>query len=461
MNGGAVLDGTAQGPDAATERLPAKLLFMLFLIYLLGFLDRQIVNIIAEPMKRDLALADWQLGALSGLAFAMLYSLLGIPVARLSDRGNRRVIISAALFVWSAFTALCGLSQNFIQILLCRIGVGMGEAGCSPPAQSLIADSTTPANRSRAFSIYSMAVPFGALLGMAIGGIVSDALGWRMAFLMVGLPGVALAAISIVQLPEPRANRAAAPAAGEEETVPGLGEVFATLTDRKAFWWLAIGAALCTFVGFGQQAFFASFFLRNHGPQLAVLADAAGMGQLGFLGVALGLVLGFAGALGTYVGGVIANRLDRRFAGAGVLVPALATLLAVPCYVVTFLLPDAIWLLAALIIPTILKNMWFGPVFAATQSLVPARSRATATAIFMLVLNLVGMGLGPMLLGALSDALAGTFGVANGLRMALIACTFVCIPSAICFMRAYAIMGADRRREAASRPDLCGKTVGG
>lgn len=203
---------------------------------------------------------------------------------------------------------------------------------------------------------------------------------------------------------------------------------------------MSIGAALSTFVGYGQQAFFASFFLRNHGAQVDALAQSLGMGRLGFLGVSIGLLLGVAGGLGTYVGGVLANRLDLRFPGAGVLVPAISTILAVPFYILAFILPDVRWVLLALALPTVFKNMWFGPVFAATQNMVAVRSRATATAILMLILNLVCMGMGPLLLGTLSDGLARGFGPAEGLRMALIACTLVCLPSAFCLWRGYGAM---------------------
>lgn len=427
---------SASGPvdsAAPSQGYRRYVLCLLLVVYALSFLDRQIVNILAEPIKRDLHLADWQMGAMTGLAFALLYTTLGVPLARLSDRGNRSWIISGSLLVWSGFTVLCGLSTSFIHLLLARVGVGVGEAGCSPPAQSLIAEMTPREQRGKALGFYSMGVPIGSLLGMLAGGLLAQHYGWRIAFLTVGAPGVLLAVISFFTLKDPRQKRPA-PAKGD---IPTLAETARELVTKKSFWWLAIGTALTSFVGYAHQSFLGSFFLRNHADGLADLVALTGaQGSLAFLGIVLGLILGIFGAVGTWFGGVWADRLGSKDARGYTLVPAIGTLIACPLYAVAFMHPSAAVALVVLIIPTIFKNLWFGPVFAAVQGLVHTRSRSMATAILLLILNAGGLGLGPLCLGLLSDALATSLGEAAGLRWAMISINIVGIGSALAFWQA-------------------------
>lgn len=427
---------SASGPvdsAAPSQGYRRYVLCLLLVVYALSFLDRQIVNILAEPIKRDLHLADWQMGAMTGLAFALLYTTLGVPLARLSDRGNRSWIISGSLLVWSGFTVLCGLSTSFIHLLLARVGVGVGEAGCSPPAQSLIAEMTPREQRGKALGFYSMGVPIGSLLGMLAGGLLAQHYGWRIAFLTVGAPGVLLAVISFFTLKDPRQKRPA-PAKGD---IPTLAETARELVTKKSFWWLAIGTALTSFVGYAHQSFLGSFFLRNHADGLADLVALTGaQGSLAFLGIVLGLILGIFGAVGTWFGGVWADRLGSKDARGYALVPAIGTLIACPLYAIAFMHPSAAVALVVLIIPTIFKNLWFGPVFAAVQGLVHSRSRSMATAILLLILNAGGLGLGPLCLGLLSDALATSLGEAAGLRWAMISINIVGIGSALAFWQA-------------------------
>ncbi|NBB15881.1 MFS transporter [Caulobacter sp. SLTY] len=397
-------------------------LTVLLVIYTLNFLDRQIINILAEPIKQELGLADWQMGAMTGLAFAAIYTFLGIPMARFSDRWNRVWIVSAALATWSAFTVLCGLAQNFTQMLLARFGVGVGEAGCTPPAQSLITEITPKTERARALAFYSLGVPIGSLLGMVIGGVVADHWGWRTAFFIVGLPGILLALLTVLTVKDPRGKAmvAAAQAASPRQT---FKEVLGVLGRKKSFWYLGSGAGLISLVGYAHQSFYGSFFLRNHKAEITELATGMGFsGPIGLIGLSLGLILGVSGALGTVLGG----RLGDHFAAKGqgeagyMTAPAIATILAMPILAFVFLTPTAVAALALLAVPTVLKGLWYGPVYASVQGLVADRSRATATAMLLLLINLIGLGTGPLIAGILSDLYALALGPAEGLRWAMV-----------------------------------------
>lgn len=421
------------GSAAPPVKLPRYLIAIMFLTYALSYLDRQIVNIVAEHIKRDLGLADWQVGAMSGLAFALLYTTIGLPIARLAERKNRAKIIAVSLVVWSGCTALFGLGRNFAEIFLARLGVGMGEAGGVPPATSLISDSTPKSHQSRALAFYNLGVPLGALLGMVIGGFVVDLWGWRTAFLLVGLPGIPLAALIYFTIGDPRD---AVPKADRRSTdVPSLKAVFASLRGKPAFWWIVAGSSLTTFVGYGQQAFFASFFLRNHGGELDRLAGLFGMSKsTGLLGVALGLGLGIGGALGSYVGGQFGDRWKSP--NAYVYVPAIGSLLAFPLYAAVLLAPSTLVALLLIGVPTFMKSLWYGPTYAALNNMSHARSRATVIAIFLFIINAVGLGLGPVAIGMVSDFLGLTMGTGDGLRWALIMASFVSVLSALCFFQA-------------------------
>ncbi|MCH8685603.1 spinster family MFS transporter [Pedomonas mirosovicensis] len=303
------------GRDAFSPSYRAYALWLLLFIYTLNFLDRTIINILAEPIKNELGLRDWQIGMMSGLAFALFYTVLGIPIARLAERRNRPLIIAASLAVWSGFSALCGLAQGFGQLVLARIGVGIGEAGCTPAAHSLIAETTPREKRASSLAFYSLGIPLGSLAGMAFGGFVADAFGWRMAFVLAGAPGLLLALVAALSLREPRKYQAALTDAPGQDAI-SFRAAMAELAGKRSFWWMAMGAALTAFLSYGNGAFLGSFFFRVHGPQLAELAEglarAAGvsLGPAGVLGPALGLLIGVAGGLGTYMGG--ASPTGRR-----------------------------------------------------------------------------------------------------------------------------------------------------
>lgn len=430
----AQVEGEADEAAAATPGYRRYVMGVLLLIYTLNFLDRQVVNILAEPIKRDLGLADWQLGALTGLSFAVLYSTLGLPIARYAERGHRPRIIAGAVLVWSAFTVLCGFAASFVQLLLARVGVGVGEAGCTPPAHSLIMDYTPRAERASAMAFYALGTPLGGLLGMALGGLVADAWGWRAAFVVAGAPGIVAAVIAATTLREPRAlqprpSRAAGPT---------FAEAVRELAAKRTFWLIAFGGAAQGFIVYGQTSFTAVFFFRNHAAALAGMADAAGLGPSGFLGLALGLSGALAGIAGAVLGGRLSDRFAVRDLRAFAILPAIFAAAAVPFFIAAMLSPSAIVAILLLAVPTGLTSAWFGPVYASIQGLVQPHTRATAAAVFLFVVNLIGLGLGPMALGALSDALAGPagLGAGEGLRWALIAVSLATIFSVALFLLA-------------------------
>jgi MFS family permease len=398
---------------------------LLLVIYILNFLDRQVINILAEPIKNELGLLDWQIGAMSGFAFAIFYTLLGLPIARLAEHGHRPHIISAALALWSGFTVLSGLAQNFVQLVLARIGVGIGEAGCTPPAHSLITDYTPKEKRASALAFYSMGTPLGGLLGFALGGVIADAYGWRAAFLICGAPGLALAIIAALTLVEPRvrglASELKARRAAMAQGTP-FRDAVSALMRKRTFWLVAFAAATKAFIGYGHVPFTASFFYRNHTEEIGQLAASFGLGPSGFLGLALGLVVGLAGTLGAFLGGHIADRYGGRDLRAYASVPAVAALVTIPVYIFAVTAPWAGVAILTLSINGVLGTLWYGPVYATAQSIVPPHMRATASAILLFVINLIGLGLGPLAVGALSDVLAihAGLGEAEGVRWALI-----------------------------------------
>jgi MFS family permease len=412
-------------------------LWVLLLIYVLNFLDRQIVTILAEPIKQELGLKDWQLGMMTGLAFAVFYTILGIPIARYAERGNRPFIIAAAVAAWSLFTVLCGFAQSFWQLVLARIGVGIGEAGCTPPAHSLISDYVPREKRASALAFYSLGTPVGSLLGMALGGLIADAWGWRTAFFVAGAPGVLMAIVAATTLIEPR-TRLGADFAAKQKVGPSFSEALAEIRGKRTFWLIAWGVSIKAFIGYGSAVFIAPFFFRNHGAELTEIAARYGLGLAGFLGVVLGVVVGVTGAIGIWLGGQLADRYGARDLRHYMGIPAISTLLGIPVYLTALAVESAmlaIWLMA---IPPILNGLWYGPAYAAIQGLVRPETRATATAILLFIVNLVGLGMGPLVVGAVSDLLAGPFGLgpAQGVRWSLTFFTLFGVVASVLFWKA-------------------------
>lgn len=395
-------------------------LWVLLIIYILNFLDRQIVTILAEPIKQELGLKDWQLGMMTGLAFAIFYTVLGIPIARYAERGNRPMIISAAVAAWSLFTMLCGFAQSFWQLVLARVGVGIGEAGCTPPAHSLISDYVEREKRASALAFYSLGTPIGALLGMALGGLIADAWGWRTAFLVAGAPGLLMAVVAATTLVEPR-KRLSADLAARQKAGPSFREALAEIRGKRTFWLIAFGVSIKAFIGYGSGVFIAPFFFRNHGAELTQIAAGYGLGLAGFLGLTLGIVVGLTGAVGIWAGGQLADRYGAKDLRHYMGIPAVSTLLGIPVYITALFVESAVLALVLMAIPPILNGLWYGPAYAAIQGLVRPETRATATAILLFIVNLIGLGMGPLVVGAVSDLLSGPFrlGPAEGVRWSL------------------------------------------
>jgi predicted MFS family arabinose efflux permease len=404
-------------------------LIVLALIYMSSHIDRSIVGILAQPIKEELGLSDSQIGFLGGFAFAIFYATLGIPLALLADRTNRRNIIVAAVTMWSAMTVACGFASNYLQLVLARIGVGVGEAGSSPQSHSMIADMYAPHERSRAMAIYTLGVPVGVMMGFMIGGYVSTYWGWRAAFFVAGAPGLLLGLLLWFTVREPQRGLAdgLAPSARKKqslaEVMRGLGEAFVFIWRSKACRHVVIGLTLTSFVGYGGTIWVAPFLERTHDIPRASL------------GVILGPIGGAFGILGTFLGGYLADRMSRRDLRWNTWVMGLAKFAAAPLVLAFYLTDDfniAIWIyLPALVFGA----FYLGPSFATVQSVAPVAIRATAAAITLFILNFIALGFGPLFVGALSDALLATYGK-DSLRYALMMTSFINIWAGIHFMLA-------------------------
>ncbi|WP_337186445.1 MFS transporter [Phenylobacterium sp.] len=405
-------------------------LAVLFLINVVNYTDRQILSILMEPIRQDLGLNDTQLGLLSGLAFALFYAVMGIPIARAADRFSRRNIIALSLFAWSGLTALCGFAQSFGQLMLARIGVAVGEAGSAPPSHSILADLFPHGRRSTALAVLSAGAPLGVLFGLAIGGIVNELFNWRVAFIVAGAPGLVLMVVLLLFVREPAregAGEASAEAArGAASTLSVLGRLWAIPSFRA----LSYAAALQAFTAYGVTQWAPTFFIRTFG---------VGTAQLG---LSLGLMGGLAAAVGTIVFGNLADRLGRRDPRWFAWLPALTVALCVPFNAAVFFAPSFPLALAALVIPSLLSNAFAAPTYATIQSIVPPQMRSTASAFLLLIMSVIGMGLGPQAIGLLSDAFKATAG-ADSLRWAMTALLVVQAAAAWRFLAAARNLGTD------------------
>jgi MFS family permease len=386
---------------------------VLVVVYVFNFIDRQILAILAPAIKDELLLSDTQIGALSGVAFGIFYATLGIPIARLADRYSRVSIISICLSIWSLMTAFSGLATNFIQLLIARIGVGIGEAGGSPPSHSLLADYFAPGKRATALGIYALGIPVGILFGNLAGGWIGEIFGWRQAFFLVGIPGIILAIILKLTVKEPpRGYSEEKPA--DTSTVP-FRTVLKTMWGYKSFKYISLGAGTQAFVGYGAIAWMPSFLVRAHDL------------SIGEVGTALGLIIGFFGGIGTLLSGVIGDKLGAKNVKYYMLVPAYGFLIAVPAGAAVFLVDELYLVLAIYTIPVFLINLYTGPTFAMTQSLAPLAMRAAASALLLFIINIIGLVFGPTTVGIISDLLQSSMQMndVESLQMALLACNFV------------------------------------
>ncbi len=424
----------APADDAPSAGYRAYVLFALIIVYTFNFIDRQIMGILSIPIQAELQVSDTQMSLMRGVAFALFYSTLGVPVAWLADRTNRVWIITIALTAWSGMTAVCGVAQNAWQLFLARMGVGVGEAGGVSPAYSIVSDYFPPHQRARALAIYSFGVPIGSAVGIIFGGVIAAAIDWRAAFIIIGIAGVLFAPIFRLTVREPRRGRFDGAHANVKPA--SISEVVETLLQKRSFWFLCVGAACSSMMGYGLFAWMPAFLFRSFPEALPAFftwlpefltpraganvspEDAAVRVLTLYAAYFYGAVVFVGGVIGIYVGGVLADKLGAKDRAAYARLPAIGFLAVAPLFIAGVLSPSLSLTFFALLIPTALGLAWLGPVLSAFQHIVPPNMRATASAVFLLINNLIGIALGDLILGLLSDGLRAVFGD-ESLRYAL------------------------------------------
>ncbi len=401
-------------PDRIVERVPAYhwfVLFILTLVSVLNFVDRQVLYILIEPIRKDLQISDTQIGLLTGVSFAMVYAVAGLWIARVADRGRRNLVIAGAVIVWSAATAIGGLAQNYWQLAASRLGVAAGESGSTPAAHSLITDLFPPSRRAFAVALFATGTPIGVMVGYVGGGWFANHFSWRVALMCVGLPGIAIGLVAGLAIREPRARSAAA--------APSAKGAAWALLRLPTYRHMMAAASFYSASAYGLSAFQPSFLIRIHGFS----TEQAGL--------ALGLIHGLCGATGTLLGGYLADRLGKRDVRWRQWVPAIGALLSAPFTLAALLVGNGT--LAAILMagPTIGGLLYVAPTFSLAQSIAPAWARATASALLLFAIGLVGQSCGPLFIGLLSDGFAA-YGT-NGLRIALFIVPLLQLGSALHF----------------------------
>jgi MFS family permease len=390
--GGPIRDGQRQSSHCWL------MLAILLLAYIFNFIDRQIIGVLAVPIKTDLALSDSRLGLMGGIAFALFYSGLAIPIAWLADRKSRVNIIAVSVGLWSLFTAACGFAQNFWQLFLARMGVGIGEAGGVAPSYALVSDYFPPARRARALAFFSLGIPIGSALGVFFGGWIASHLDWRSAFIIVGLAGLPAALMVKLGIREPVRGGFDTADGKASEAAPPLLSVAAALARTPSFWLLSFGAASGSILGYGLIFWLPSFFSRSF--HLSLIEVSWFYGSIVLIG----------GVAGTWLGGWLGDRTGPDNPATYALVPAICFLIAAPVFAFGLFAPSLTvgWILFA--IGQMLALAWLGPVIAAVQHIVPPNMRATASASFLFINNLIGIGFGIFFLGFMSDSMKAAHG---------------------------------------------------
>ena len=400
----------AEGPGRYSENWYRwYVLFMLTGLYTFNFVDRQLLVILQEPIKADMGLTDTQLGLLSGFAFAVIYVVVGIPIARFADKGNRRNIVTVALVVWSGMTAISGFAQNYLQLLLARIGVAVGEAGGSPPSHSIISDIFKKEERATALSVYSTGINFGSLIGLLAGGWIAQYMDWRYAFFAVGIPGIFYAIVLRLTVREPPRGFAEKITASKDG--PSVWEVAKVLLSRPTFRHMALASGLHAFIGYGAANFAPSFYVRVHGMEI---------GPIGTWLAAAGIT----GAIGTFLGGYLTDKLMLRDNRWYLWVPAISTIITLPIYMIIYNTGNVYLALTLQFVTALTFSMYLAPNLALAHSLVGLRMRAMSSAVLFFVLNIIGMGIGPVAVGWVSDQLQPTFGN-ESIRYSLMSIVFI------------------------------------
>lgn len=421
--------------DAAAKSARTLALTLLLIVYISNYADRQILNVLAVQIMADLHISKTAFGFLSGLAFALFYATLGIPIAMLADRISRKWILVVSLAIWSVMTTSCGLAVTFWQLAIARIGVGVGEAGGSPPSHSMISDLFPAARRGTALAVYSLGVPLGIFVGNLVGGQVGGAWGWRAAFYVLGIPGLLLAIYVAFAFREPVRGQADG-GIKTGEKAPSLVEVARFMWSQKSLVHTIIGATLITAVGYGGVTWTAAFLQYSHGLDLKTVAN--------YLALQTGIVAG----LGTFFGGYLADVLAKRHIGWSAWVVTAAVLAAVPFSVVAYLSNDTttvLWILTPVIL---VGGVYLAPTFALVQNLVGVRMRATAAALLLFIINLIGLGAGPLIVGALADLLEPAF-AKDSVRYALFIFSSLSLWGAWHYWAAPRTLQADLERAAA------------
>ncbi len=422
---------SAAGPAAATVRPVTAYSYVvagvLAVVYTFNFLDRQFLSVLQEQVKADLHLSDTQLGLLTGLAFALFYTVCGVPIAALADRSNRVRVVSVAAATWSLFTIACGLAGGFPALLAARVGVAVGEAGGSPPSYSILSDYFPREKRAGALALYALGVPLGQMFGAMAGGVIGAAFGWRVAFYALGVTGLVLTPLIPLLVKEPvrgAFDPAPGPVVAAREPAPSMFSSITLFVRSPALLLTALASGLTAFVGYGMLIWNVSFLLRVKGMPPVQVA------------VAYALVTGLMNVAGTALSGAVVDRLARRGAAWYALAPGIWILCSAPFLWGAALAPSWPVALAFLAGPALLNNTYLAPALAVVQNGVPARSRGTAGALLLFVLNLVGLGGGPLFVGMVSDALKPHYGAAEALKLALLCLTPVFILAFLCQLAA-------------------------
>lgn len=409
-------------PTVISDRQRSYTLFILVLVFTSSHVDRQIMGILGQPIKESLMISDTQLGLLSGIVFAVFYATLGMPMAMWADRHNRRNLITFSVFTWSFMTALCGAASNFWQLLLLRIGVGVGEAGSNPPSHSMIADLYPPDRRATAMAIFGTGINWGILIGFLVGGWINEWYGWRTAFVVVGVPGLLIAALVRFTVTEP--PRGHSEQLEAIEPPPPFLEVAKFMWNHSVIRNIVIGGTLIAFTGYASVIWVPTYLNRIHGM---------GTGEIGSY---LALLIGVGGALGIYLGGRCADFMALRRGPQWLpWVVAIANIISIPFLYYAFLAQTPSAALWAYAIPAALGTVYVAPGFALIQNETPIHMRSVAAAINLFVLNIIGLGLGPFAVGFLSDQFEPQYGQ-DGLRYALMATLVVVVWGILHYYRA-------------------------
>jgi predicted MFS family arabinose efflux permease len=403
--------------EIITDRQKNYTLFVLVLVFTSSHVDRQIMGILGQPIKESLQISDTQLGLLTGIMFALFYATLGMPMAMWADRRNRRNLISFSVFLWSGMTALCGAANNFTQLLLLRIGVGVGEAGSNPPSHSIIADLYPPETRATAMAIFGTGINWGILIGFLVGGWINEWYGWRTAFVVVGLPGILIAGLVRFTLKEP--SRGYSESVAEPPTPPPFWSVVKFMWRNPVLRNTVIAAALITFTGFATIIWVPIYLVRIH---------EMGTGETGTY---LALILGIGGAIGIYLGGRVADYLSTRFGQQWLpWIVAITSISGIPLLYLCFTAASQTGALWAYALPAAMGTIYVAPSFALIQNQTPLEMRSVAAAINLFITNIIGMGLGPFTVGFFSDIFSERHGddsLRYGLMMTLIIIVWGCV----------------------------------